>query len=456
MYVEKPNPFTDFFLEHMLKIMYILSMKLQEQILKELSRIIDPDLGKDIVSLGFIKNLEIQGGNVKFAIELTTPACPVKNVFKAHAEEYVSAIDGVEKVQVTMTAQESKRKNDDNGLKGVKSIIAVASAKGGVGKSTVSATIASELNRQGYKVGLLDVDLFGPSLPTLFNMHKPEVFQREKWILPVEKDGLKLMSFGFLLGDAPAIMRGPMVSGYLQQVLLQVDWGELDYLIIDMPPGTGDIQLTLSQTIQVDGAVVVTTRANLSLVDVAKGIMMFEKVGVPMLGMVENMSYFICDNCDKEHDIFGHSGADLQDRFGLETLVRIPIEPQRGQHFENYTENKVNAELVDKMVRALGKVSEQKITPPQVQQKGDTVEFHWEDGRQWGLKAHDLRNSCRCALCVDEYSGEKLLKEEEIPADISVVESTPLGNYALAIKWSDGHSSSIFPYRQLENLAEGR
>lgn len=431
-------------------------MSIQDQILKELSRIIDPDLGKDIVSLGFIKHLEIEDGNVKFAIELTTPACPVKNVFKTRAEEYVSAIDEVKKVQVTMTARDSKRKDEENGLKGVKSIIAVASAKGGVGKSTVSATIASELNRQGYKVGLLDVDLFGPSLPTLYNIHNPEVFQRDKWILPVEKNGLKLMSFGFLLGDAPAIMRGPMVSGYLQQVLLQVDWGELDYLIIDMPPGTGDIQLTLSQTIQLDGALIVTTRANLSLVDVARGILMFEKVGVPMLGMVENMSYFTCDNCDKEHDIFGHSGADLQERFGLETLVRIPIEPKRGRHFEDYREDPVNSELVDKMVRTLGKIAHRKITPPQVDQKGDTVEFQWEDGRKWNLKARDLRNSCKCALCVDEYSGVKLLKEEEIPVDISVEQATPLGNYALAVQWSDGHSSSIFPYKQLEILAEGK
>jgi len=429
-------------------------MASKEEVLAQLSQIIDPDLGKDIVSLGFIKQLEIQGGSVKFAIELTTPACPVKNMFKSKAEELVGSLSGVDQVQVTMTARETHRNKEDNGLKNVQTIIAVASAKGGVGKSTVAGSIASELNQQGYKVGLLDADLFGPSLPTLYNIHRPEVFQREKMILPIEHQGMKLMSFGFLLGDSPAIMRGPMVSGYLQQILLQVDWGELDYLIIDMPPGTGDIQLTLSQTIQVDGAVIVTTRANLSLVDVARGILMFEKVGIPMLGMVENMSYFVCDNCEKEHDIFGSSKQKLKDRFGLETLVNIPIEPGRGRGFENYQSNEINRTLVDNIARSLGKVSAQKVTPPDVEQKGKEIQISWDDGTLWTIKAAELRKNCRCALCVDEYTGEKLLKEEDIPADITLDQATPLGNYAIAAHWSDGHSSSIYPYAQLKELCK--
>jgi ATP-binding protein involved in chromosome partitioning len=425
----------------------------KEEILKALSEIIDPDLHKDIVSLGFIKELVISGSKVSFSIELTTPACPVKNQFKVAAEKLVGELEGVEKVHVTMTARNARSENSENGLTGVKQIIAVASAKGGVGKSTVAATLACELRDQGYKTGLLDTDLFGPSLPTLFNITIPGVYQRDDMMIPIEKNGLLLMSFGFLLGDAPAIMRGPMVSGYMQQILLKVDWGELDYLVIDMPPGTGDIQLTLSQAIQVDGAVIVTTRAALSLVDVARGILMFEKVGVPMLGVVENMSHFICDNCDKEHHIFGEAKAPGE-RFGLKTLARIPLEPGRGRNMEHYASNDLNKSLVENIARALGKVTADKIVPPEVKQEGDTVLFKWQDQDDWKINAVHLRSSCGCALCVDEYSGEKILNDEDIPRDITVESTTALGNYALAISWSDGHSSGIFPYRQLEELAK--
>jgi len=425
----------------------------KEEILKALAEIIDPDLKKDIVSLGFIKELVIDGSSVSFAIELTTPACPVKNQFKMAAEKLVGELNGVEKVHVSMTSRNNRNTGSDNGLKGVKQIIAVASAKGGVGKSTVAATLACELRNQGYKTGLLDTDLFGPSVPTLFNISHPEIFQRDNMMIPLEKDGLKLMSFGFLMGDAPAIMRGPMVSGYMQQILLQVSWGDLDYLIIDMPPGTGDIQLTLSQTIQVDGAVIVTTRAALSLVDVARGILMFEKVGVPMLGVVENMSHFICDNCDKEHFIFGEAKAPGE-RFGLDTLARIPLEPSRGRNMEQYKTNDLNKSLIENIARALGRVTAEKITPPEVVQEKDTVLFKWQNGDQWNINAVHLRSSCRCALCVDEYSGEKILKDEDIPGDIHIESTSPLGNYALAISWSDGHSSGIFPYKQLKELAE--
>lgn len=425
----------------------------KEDVLKALSGIMDPDLGKDIVSLGFIKELVISGSKVSFAIELTTPACPVKNQFKEAAEKLVEAIEGVEKVNVTMTARNARDEKTENGLKKVKQIIAVASAKGGVGKSTVAATLACELRDQGYKTGLLDTDLFGPSVPTLFNISHPEVYQRDNMLIPMEKEGLKLMSFGFLMGDAPAIMRGPMVSGYMQQILLQVEWGELDYLVIDMPPGTGDVQLTLSQTIQVDGAVIVTTRAALSLVDVSRGILMFEKVGVPMLGVVENMSHFICDQCDKEHHIFGEAKAPGE-RFGLETLAQIPLEPGRGRNMENYSSNALNKSLVENIARAMGKVTASKIDPPEVIQTAETVRFKWKDKDDWNINAVHLRSSCRCALCVDEYSGEKILDDEDIPEDIHIESVTPLGNYALSISWSDGHSSGIFPYGQLEDLAQ--
>lgn len=262
-------------------------MLTNDDIMKALSVIIDPDFRKDIVSLGFVKDVKIDGSKVSLNIELTTPACPVKNEFKESAEKALLNLDGVDDVQINMTAKEVKKseKNKD-GLEHVRNILAIASCKGGVGKSTIAANIARELASRGFKTGLLDADIFGPSVPTLFNIHKPDVgADEQKRIIPIEKNGLKIMSFGFFLGDSPAILRGPIVSGYIQQLLTGVRWGELDYLVIDMPPGTGDIQLTMTQTIQLDGAVMVTTRQALSLVDVAKGIEMFEKVNVPMLGL---------------------------------------------------------------------------------------------------------------------------------------------------------------------------
>src|SRR3989338_8087572 len=233
-------------------------MLTEDTIKKTLSKIIDPDFNKDIVSLGFVKNIKIHGDDsVSVDIELTTPACPVKEKFKQEAEEALNGIPGVKKVFVTMKSQERDLGNEIKPLKMVKSIIAVASCKGGVGKSTVAANIAVELAHRGYKTGLLDTDIFGPSVPTLFNIHNPRIpyDQQANMLHPLEVNKLKLMSFGFLIGDKPAVMRGPMVTGYIQQLFNQVYWGELEYLILDLPPGTGDIQLTITQLLKLSGAV---------------------------------------------------------------------------------------------------------------------------------------------------------------------------------------------------------
>ncbi len=422
----------------------------KEDVLKVLSQIEDPDLHKDIVTLGFIKELIIDGSTVSFAMELTIAGCPLKNMFKEEATKLVLGLDGVDKVHIVMTSRDRRTSNDSDSLKNVKNIIAVASAKGGVGKSTVSATLASEFAAKGFKVGLLDTDLFGPSLPTLFNQHDVKIFQKGKMMLPHDYNGIKLMSFGWLMGDSPAIMRGPMVSGYITQILTQVEWGELDYLFIDMPPGTGDIQLTISQTIKLDGAVIVTTRSSLSLVDVVKGILMFEKVEIPILGVVENMSHFVCDSCDKEHHIFGQQRGDLSDRFGIETLAHIPIESTRAVPFDKYESNQINSDLSDSLVRALGVVTSQAIVPPEIILTPDHVSVIWEDGKAKDITNLELRDNCKCALCVDEYSGKKTLKTEDIPKDIHGEKSVQLGNYAVSIQWSDGHTSSIYPYSSLK------
>lgn len=428
-------------------------MIVKEDVLKALSSIEDPDLKKDIVTLGFIKELIINKGSVSFSMELTIAGCPLKNMFKEEATKVVKAIPGVTDVHIVMTSRDANKGVERTGnLKGVKHIVAVASGKGGVGKSTISATLASEFHSKGFKVGLLDIDIYGPSLPTLFNIKDVGVRQENSMILPREHNGLKLMSFGFLMGDAPAIMRGPMVSGYIQQVLTTVDWGELDYLFIDMPPGTGDVHLTISQTIKIDGAVIVTTRSSLSLVDVAKGILMFEKVNVPILGVVENMSHFICDSCDKEHHIFGPERSDLRDRFGIDTLANIPLEGNRATTFSNYRSNSLNSDLMNKVIRELGKLTSIEKDIPTISLTQGGVIFTWKSGVIKEVSNIDLRDSCKCALCVDEYSGEKTLNREDIPKNIHALEASPLGNYAVAVKWSDGHSSSIYSYSTIEAI----
>ena len=331
------------------------------------------------------------------------------------------------------------------GLSNVKHVLAVSSCKGGVGKSTVAAGLARALSAQGLKTGLLDADIHGPSVPTLFNLLSVQVHANEfKMMVPLQAQGLKLMSFGFLLGDAPAVMRGPIVTRYTQQLLLQTDWGELDYLIIDMPPGTGDVQLTITQSIRLSGAVIVTTRQTLSLVDVARGILMFEKVSVPILGIVENMAYFICDSCAKKHYLFGDSQT-VQQRFGVETLVEIPIIPSLA--LEPFMAQ--GAQAVLKAIEAQAQVKE---ALPQVSFDAQHIFLKFTDGRQMQIQNRQLRLSCMCALCVNEISGQKLINSAKIRPDIAPKEITPLGNYALGITWNDGHSSGIYPYTMLSKF----
>jgi Mrp family chromosome partitioning ATPase/DUF971 family protein len=430
-------------------------MATEAQILDSLRVILDPDLGKDIVSLGFVKNLKIEGAKVSFSLELTTPACPVRDEFKERAEKAAGAVAGVGEVVVTMSsAQAAPRDAQAGGLRGVKQIIAVASCKGGVGKSTVAALLALDLARRGHLTGLLDADIFGPSLPTLFNVHHPELFMTdEKRLLPHEGPaGLRLMSFGFLLGDQPAILRGPMVTGYLQQLIQQVEWGPLDYLVLDLPPGTGDVQLTLTQSLRISGAVIVTTHQSLSLVDVSRGILMFEKVNVPILGLVENMAYVVCPKCSEKHWLFGKPASELQRRFGLQTLAEFPIEPAFSGPFSEAPDLPVVRAAVDNIIRALGRRSLEASALPTIENAGAQILMTWNDQTVSRVDPFRLRASCECAHCVDERTGKRLLKEAEIPVDIRAEEITPLGNYAVSIKWSDKHSTGIHPYPRIREL----
>ena len=304
-------------------------------VLDALRPIVDPDFQKSIVDLGFVKDLRIEAGRVEFAIELTTPACPVKAEFEKAARDRVAALPGVLSVEVRMTSNTRGHRStppatDAAVLPGVRNTIAVASGKGGVGKSTVAVNLALSLRQSGACVGLMDADVYGPSLPLLTGVSgRPH--SENKRIFPNEGHGLKLMSMGFFLGkDSPVIWRGPMVHGLIRQFLTDVEWGELDYLVVDMPPGTGDAALTLTQMAPLSGALIVTTANDLSLIDARKGLSMFRKVQVPVLGIVENMSYFTPpDLPDRRYRIFGEGGGRrVAQELGLDLLAEIPIDPR--------------------------------------------------------------------------------------------------------------------------------
>jgi Mrp family chromosome partitioning ATPase/DUF971 family protein len=333
-------------------------------------------------------------------------------------------------------------------MKNIKNLIAISSCKGGVGKSTVAAAIACELVRRGLKVGLLDADIYGPSLPSLFQLRDAKVHSNEfKMLVPLEQQGLKLMSFGFLLGDAPAVMRGPIVTRYIQQLLFQTEWGELDFLIIDMPPGTGDIQLTITQSVQLTGAVIVTTHHTLSLVDTARGILMFEKVNVPILGVIENMAYFSAPDTGKKYYIFGEQKAGaISKRFGVKTLVEIPIQEDLSQGTGGFKANPYIQKAVDELVKAVDSSQTSQSELKDAGFRDGEVVLVFNDGRELSAKAFDLRANCPCALCVSEITGQRMVDIKKIPNDINPVEILPLGNYAVGITWSDGHASGIYPY----------
>lgn len=301
----------------------------EQAVLDTLRQIIDPDLHKDIVTLGFIKDLKIENNDVSFRIVLTTPACPVKEQMETQAYELVGALEGVGNIKITMDAEVPKGRGIANNmtLPNVKNIIAVSSGKGGVGKSTVAVNLAVSLAIDGAKVGLMDADIYGPNVPLMLGVaHRQPAADNGK-IIPIEAHGVKMISMALLAPpDKPMILRGPMLHGIVRQFLSDVNWGELDYLIVDMPPGTGDVQLSLAQLVPVQGAVLVTTPQIVSLADVRRALKMFETVAVPILGIIENMSYFIAPDTQNRYDIFGKGGgSEFADEMGVPFLGEVPL-----------------------------------------------------------------------------------------------------------------------------------
>lgn len=318
-------------------------MATKEQVLQSLTAIKGPDLKSDIVTLGLVEDVLVNDGSVIFSIKVPAEKAPSLEPMRKAAENAVSLIPGVEKVSAILTAErkagggsqpsnpsQSKGTSSGGGQKagvpGIKSIIAVASGKGGVGKSTTSVNLALALKAQGLKVGILDADIYGPSMPRLLGTsEKPEV--EGKILSPIEKFDIKVMSIGFLVEeDTPMIWRGPMVISALTQMLREVKWGNLDVLVVDMPPGTGDAQLTMAQQVPLAGAIIVSTPQDIALIDARKGLNMFNRVDVPILGIVENMSMFICPKCGERSDIFGHGGARAEaEKLEIPFLGEIPL-----------------------------------------------------------------------------------------------------------------------------------
>jgi ATP-binding protein involved in chromosome partitioning len=306
----------------------------ESAVLDALRAVRDPDLNRDIVALKFIKNLRIDGGRVAFTIELTTPACPVKDQMREQARAAVSALEGVTAVDIEMTAQVRATATQDGAkaaVPGVKNIIAVGAGKGGVGKTTVSVNLAVALSQLGSRVAIIDGDVYGPNVPIMLGLQTQLTTDGQK-IIPGEQYGIQAVSMGFLTGDdAPVIWRGPMLHGVIQQFFREVRWDRVDYLIVDMPPGTGDIALSLSQTVPVSGAVLVTTPQTVSLADTRRAVRMYQKLNVPTLGLIENMSHFVCRSCGSESDIFGKGGGErLASELSVPFIGRVPIyEPIR-------------------------------------------------------------------------------------------------------------------------------
>jgi len=298
-----------------------------EDVLNALRAVKDPDLQRDIVSLGFVKDLEVGDNRVAFTLQLTTPACPLREQLSAQASQAVQAL-GVAHVDVRLSSQVTTLRSPKPSLiPQVKNTVAVASGKGGVGKSTVAANLAVALRRAGARVGLMDTDVYGPSIPVLMGGNaEPRVVEGK--IEPPVEYGIKLISMAYFLPKNEAVIwRGPMLHKTIQQFLGEVRWGELDYLIMDLPPGTGDIQLSLSQTIPLTGAVIVSTPQDLALAVASKAIAMFQKLKVPILGIVENMSYYVCPECGHREDIFGHGGArEAANKLGIPFLGEIPLD----------------------------------------------------------------------------------------------------------------------------------
>ncbi len=475
------------------------------QVLDELRRIKGPDLNGNVVDLGLVSEILIKDARVYFSI--TVPAARAEELepLRQAAQSIVAKLEGVEGASAVLTAEatpasraaasgapvpEGARVKEARaraaggngagatperapgarkleGVPGVKKLIAVASGKGGVGKSTVAVNLALGLQARGLKVGILDADIFGPSQPRLLGLKGQPQILKGKTLKPMEGYGLKVMSMGFMVDEeTPVIWRGPMVVGALNQMLRDVAWGqdgELDVLVIDMPPGTGDVQLTMAQQVPLSGAVIVSTPQDLALIDARKGLGMFRKVGVPVLGIVENMSYFLCPTCGARSEIFGHGGAQAEaERLGVPFLGSVPLhmeirarsdsgqpitatEPD-GAHAQIFKEiaGKAWAEL-EGAEGAVASAPRLGISPD-----GATLTIAFENGPNFELSAEFLRVLSPSA----EVQGHSPEQRVTVPGkrNVKITDLRPVGNYAMRIAFDDGHDTGLYTWTYLGQL----
>jgi ATP-binding protein involved in chromosome partitioning len=328
-----------------------------EEVRKALSNVIDPELKKDLVSLNMIKDIETDNSKVIVTVELTTPACPLKDVIRKDCVNEVSKVNGVDEVEVKFTSA-PRSQDKEIKLENVKNIIAVGSGKGGVGKSTVCTLLALSFAKKGYKVGLIDADAYGPNIPNLLKTFERPYANEEKMIIPIETHGIKFISMGLLINpEQPVIWRGPMLHGMINQFLKDVLWGELDFLFIDMPPGTGDIQLSLGQLIDINGSIMVTTPQELSVSDTRKAIGMFRQLRIDVFGIIENMSYFEAPDTGKRYEVFSSQGGQkLADSLNLPLLGQLPLnmdisDPSKDVAVKYFDDIVTNIEKTDKLTR---------------------------------------------------------------------------------------------------------
>jgi ATP-binding protein involved in chromosome partitioning len=475
----------------------------REHILERLRRVKGPDLESNIVELDLVSEVLVKDGRVSFSITVPAKRAEELEPLRQAAEKIVREIDGVRHVTAVLTAErprgsagaepgrppESQRVRDARAkavggapppapataapgvraiaqVAGVRHLIAVASGKGGVGKSTTAVNLALGLQALGLKAGILDADIYGPSQPRLLGLTgRPQVAQG-KMLRPMEGFGLKAMSMGFLVDEAtPVIWRGPMVVSALTQMLRDVAWGDLDVLVIDMPPGTGDVQLTMAQQVPLSGAIIVSTPQDLALIDARKGLNMFRKVDVPVLGIVENMSTFVCPHCGERTDIFGHGGAEREaDKLGIPFLGGVPLhidireKSDAGQPIVATSPDSPHAQAYrDIAIRAWQQLeagSGQRLQPPRLAISADrrALEVAFEGDTPFQLTAEMLRVMSPSA----EVQGHSPDQRVTVPRKrtVKIKEVKPVGNYAARIVFDDGHDTGLYSWSYLRTLAD--
>ena len=443
------------------------------EITDALTTVIDSTFKKDVISLGYVKGMTVGTDKLRFTLRMPAPMMPNHDELVEKCREALKDVKDIGEIEIKKDWEVQRlpslnAPNTPNSLKGVKNIIAIASGKGGVGKSTVTVCIAEAFASAGARVGILDVDVYGPSIPSMVGLGDHQLGGSQQGVLePVEAHGMKIMSMGFLANkDTPVVWRGPIASQLVQQFLGAVDWGELDYLFVDMPPGTGDIQLTLSQAVPLTGAVIVTTPQEIAHTVAEKGLRMFQQVKIPILGIVENMAGFIPPGSDEVFHIFGEGGgSSAAKEFDLPLLGKIAIKQDLREAMDKgtFVEDENIKEIASQIaLQAMVVVTNEELSPfaPQemnVANDGTTLIIKWQDDIEHVLSSFHVRGMCPCAHCVDEITGERLIKDGDIPANVKILESAPVGRYGVRLSFDDPHpgaGAGIYTFTFLRKLGE--